>query len=102
MSTQNGPCGPVKDLFDVIPLHGKDITLIGATQDAAFLGRIEMQAAVQWCCAYRGLTDPFAIHVATGVVAGGVMLYVVYVAWIYLWMGLAIIRGLLTGRWGMF
>lgn len=39
--------------------------------------RIVMQSLIGWWCAFIGVTDPFSIQVATGVVAGGLVMTVV-------------------------
>ncbi len=50
-----------------------------------------MQKAVEWWCALVGVIDPGAIHIAVGIVAGGTMLYIGFLAFAYLWMGIAIL-----------
>jgi hypothetical protein len=55
---------------------------------------MDMQALVEWCCAHAGVHDPLSIQVATGVFAGGVMLYAAFLAWFYLLLGWALIRDL--------
>jgi len=53
-----------------------------------------MQTLVEWCCAHTGITDPLSVQVATGVFAGGLMLYIAFLAWVYVRLGWILLKSL--------
>jgi hypothetical protein len=54
-----------------------------------------MEPIVELWCHFVGVTDPVAIQVATGAVAGGALLFLAYITFLAVFMGAALIPAVL-------